>query len=148
MVHHTFKVRRTDDIGNIVGYTLNMYLTNNTLLLNGKDIDQFMNVHLPVLHEIMVMSVQQIHSVPMLNSILVEMMQQLLDQRSSMVNSNDKQERNANELDDQCDIDLNHSLQDGHLSQASGGDVETHFIYQQQNSIDPSQLKNWGAPEP
>ena len=35
IVQHTFKVRRNDESGNTVGYTLNLYLTNNTILLNG-----------------------------------------------------------------------------------------------------------------
>ena len=34
-----------------VGYTLNLYPTCNKLLLNGRDIDRFMESHLPKIHE-------------------------------------------------------------------------------------------------
>ena len=81
IVQHTFKVRRHIDNGCAVGYTLNMYLTNNTLLLNGKDLDRFMDVHLPVLHEIMCISVAKFRSIPTLNNLLADRMQQLLEQR-------------------------------------------------------------------
>ena len=72
IVQHTFKVRRTDETGSTVGYTLNLYLTNNTLLLNGKDFDRFMYMHLPVMHDIMTISVRQFRNVPALNSILAD----------------------------------------------------------------------------
>ena len=50
-------------------YTLNLYPTNNRLLLNGKDIDSFMNCHLPTLHEIMCTPIRnrQLRSLSQLN---------------------------------------------------------------------------------
>ena len=71
--------------GSTIGYTLNLYLTNNTLLLNGKDLVRFMNVHLPLLHEIMCISVEQFRNVATLNNLLAERMQQLLDQRANLL---------------------------------------------------------------
>ena len=83
IVQHTFKVRRYFDNGCAVGYTLNMYLTNNTLLLNGKDLDRFMDAHLPVLHEIMCISVAKFRSIPTLNNLSTDRMQQLLQCRTA-----------------------------------------------------------------
>ena len=68
-----------------MGYTLNLYLTNNTLLLNGKDLDRFMNVYLPLLHEIKCISEEQFRNVPTLNNLLAKRMQQLLDQRANLL---------------------------------------------------------------
>ena len=50
VVQQIYKVRQSDDTMN---YTLNLYPTKNTMLLNGKDIGRFMTDHLPVIHEIM-----------------------------------------------------------------------------------------------
>ena len=72
LVQHTFKVRRNAESGSTIGYTLNLYLTNNTLLLNAKDLYRFMNVHLPLLHEIMCISVEQFRNVPTLNNLLAK----------------------------------------------------------------------------
>ena len=67
------------------GVQLVIHLTNKTLFLNGKDLDRFMNVHLPFLHEIMCISVEQFRNVPTLNNFLAERMQQLLDQRANLL---------------------------------------------------------------
>ena len=88
LVQHTFKILRHADNRSTIGYTLNLYLTSNTLLLNGKDLDRFMNVHLSVLHEIMCISVKQFHYAPTLNNLLAEQMQQLLDQRENLLSQN------------------------------------------------------------
>ena len=58
MVQQTYFVKRILD-GSEVGYTLNLYPTNNKMLLNGKDIDQFMDEHLPEIHQITIQSFQK-----------------------------------------------------------------------------------------
>ena len=40
--------------GNSVSYTVNLYPTNNRLLINGKDVDKFMESHLVLLHQMMI----------------------------------------------------------------------------------------------
>ena len=48
VAQHTFRVSRT--VGeNQIGYTVNLYPTNNRLLINGKDVDRFMDNYLPLL---------------------------------------------------------------------------------------------------
>ena len=54
-----------------------------------------MCTHLPILHDIIVTSVQQFHNVPTLNNILADLMQQLLDQRALILN-NDSSSRSTN----------------------------------------------------
>ena len=46
MVQQTYFLKRQVN-GADTGYTLNLYPTNNKMLLNGKDIDWFMEAHLP-----------------------------------------------------------------------------------------------------
>ena len=58
MVQQTYFVKRILD-GSEVGYTLNLYPTNNKMLLNGKYIDQFMDEHLPEIHQITIQSFQK-----------------------------------------------------------------------------------------
>ena len=55
LVQQTYLVKR-DVNGVEVGFTLNLYPTNNKRLLNGKDVDQFMYKHLPKIHQIMIRS--------------------------------------------------------------------------------------------
>ena len=55
LVQQTYFVKR-DVNGVEVGFTLNLYPTNNKRLLNGKDVDQFMYKHLPKIHQIMIRS--------------------------------------------------------------------------------------------
>ena len=58
VVQHTFKVSRM--IGeNSVSYTVNLYPTNNRLLINGKDVDKFMESHLPLLHQMMIRALSE-----------------------------------------------------------------------------------------
>ena len=83
IVQHTFKVRRNTDPGHTVGYTLNLYLTNNTMLLNGKDIGKFMDVHLPLLYEIMCVSVKPYRDLPTFNRLLTQQLQVIMDQRNT-----------------------------------------------------------------
>ena len=52
VVQQTYKNQRSG-AEDFLGYTLNLYSTKNKMLLNGKDIDQFMDRHLPIVHEIM-----------------------------------------------------------------------------------------------
>ena len=52
IVKQTYRFRRIVD-GCGIRYTINLYSTNNRLLINKKDIDTLMDRHLPLLHEIM-----------------------------------------------------------------------------------------------
>lgn len=82
-VQQTYKVRRIDDTP---VYTLNLYPTKNTMLLNGKDIDRFMTEHLPVIHELMckAMNDMQLGSVSDFNRILSTELQRILQQREGV----------------------------------------------------------------
>ena len=64
-------------------YTLNLYPTNNTMLLNGKRYGKFIEEHLPTIHQIMCRAVQDqdIGSVAKFNEILGTQMQKVLDDR-------------------------------------------------------------------
>ena len=55
-----------------IGDTLNLYPTNNKMLLNGKDLDWFVDSHLPEIHNNMMQSVQKdgLVSVSNYNNIL------------------------------------------------------------------------------
>ena len=51
VIHQTYKVKWF--VGeNEVCYTLSLHSTINSMLMNGNDIGQFMDFHLPVLHEL------------------------------------------------------------------------------------------------
>lgn len=82
VVQHTFKVCRKVD-GNVVSYTINLYPTNNRLLINGKDVDKFMDAHLPLLHQMMInaMSENGFLGIDAMNRILADQMQAVLNQR-------------------------------------------------------------------
>ncbi|MEW8309202.1 MAG: hypothetical protein G8D88_18940, partial [gamma proteobacterium symbiont of Ctena orbiculata] len=84
VVQQTYRVKRFID-ENEVCYTLNLYPTNNSMLLNGRDIDQFMNFHLPVIHELMCKSVKDegLQSVSNYNFILATQFRKVLDERQS-----------------------------------------------------------------
>ena len=96
-VQHSYKVRRTAD-GLTTGYTLNLYPTKNRLLINGRDIDQLMDAHLPLLHEIMCTPVRtgKLASANQLNHILGTQLQSVLDSR--------QQRRSQNGNDNSKDI--------------------------------------------
>ena len=82
VVQQTYKVRRE---GHEKGYTLNLYPTNNALLLNGKFFGWFIEEHLPLIHQIMVTAVQDrdVGSVENFNHILSCQLQKVLDERQS-----------------------------------------------------------------
>ena len=63
-------------------YTLNLYPTNNTVLLNGKNYDKFIEDHLSVILQIMCGAVQDqnLGSVANFNEILGTQMQKVLDE--------------------------------------------------------------------
>ena len=77
LVQQTYKVTSTS---NERCYTLNLYPTNNTLLLNGKDYRKFIEEHLPTIHQIMCNAVQEqnIGSVANFNQILQCQLQKVL----------------------------------------------------------------------
>lgn len=52
VVQHMYRIKGIENDTQI-GYTINLYPTNNRLLVNGKDVDRFMDSHLPLLHKIM-----------------------------------------------------------------------------------------------
>ena len=82
VVQHTFKVSRM--IGeNSVSYTVNLYPTNNRLLINGKDVDKFMESHLPLLHQMMIRALSEdgFSGVESMNRMLADQMQFILNQR-------------------------------------------------------------------
>ena len=82
IVQNTYKVSRTID-GKVVGYTVNLYRTNNRLLINGRDVDKFMDSHLPLLHQVMIraMSESRFRDVDAVNRMLAEQMQTVLTER-------------------------------------------------------------------
>ena len=84
IVQQTYKVERPYN-GEQLGYTLNLYTTKNKLLLNGKDIDQFMDRHLPIIHEIMLKPIRdgQLRSVSHFNEILSSQINKVLQQRQA-----------------------------------------------------------------
>ena len=57
-----------------LGYTVNLYPTNNRILINGKDVDRFMDKHLPLLHEMMIKAMREFgfRGVEAMNNILCE----------------------------------------------------------------------------
>lgn len=69
-----------------MGFTPNLYPTNNKMLLNGKDIDQFMEVYLPEIHQIMLRSLQEsgLGSVAGYNDLQAAQLQGVLDNRQFM----------------------------------------------------------------
>ena len=82
MVQQTYFLKRQVN-GNETGYTLNLYPTKNKMLLNGKDVDWFMDSHLPEIHCCMIQAVQEegLGSVANYNHILVTQLQKVLDER-------------------------------------------------------------------
>ena len=82
VVQNTYKVSRTID-GKVVGYTVNLYRTNNRLLINGRDVDKFIDSHLPLLHQMMIraMSESGFRDVDAVNRMLAEQMQTVLTER-------------------------------------------------------------------
>ena len=76
-----------------MNYTLNLYSTKNTMLLNGKDIDRFMTGHLPVIHQIMCKAIrdEQLGSVENYNHILGTQLQEVLQQRENAMHTGSNQ---------------------------------------------------------
>ena len=83
IVQQTYKVRREVTPEQTAGYTINLYPTRNRILINGKDIDYFMDSHLPEVHKLMIKPLEAGHitGASELNEILGVQMQTLLDQR-------------------------------------------------------------------
>ena len=82
VVQQTYKVTRQHN-GLDVSYTLNLYPTRNSLLLNGKDTDTFIDSHLPTIHQLMSQTVQEweVENLANLNHILSEQFSKILEQR-------------------------------------------------------------------
>lgn len=89
VVQQTYKVKREVSSGELIGYTINLYTTCNRILINGKDIDLFMDEHLPAIHDYMMKPIDAgiLTGVRGLNHILQTEMQSLLDQRLKGINS-------------------------------------------------------------
>ena len=86
VVQHTFRVFRVMSYTQL-GYTVNLYPTNNRLLINGKDVDRFMDKHLPLLHEMMIKAMREFgfRGVEAMNNILCEQMRIVASQRRGVV---------------------------------------------------------------
>ena len=82
VVQQTYKVTRHHN-GLDVSYTLNLYPTRNSLLLNGKDTDTFIDSHLPRIHQLMSQTIQEweVENLANLNHILSEQFSKILEQR-------------------------------------------------------------------
>lgn len=86
-VQHTYKIKRDIGTDTQIGYTINLYPTNNRLLINGKDLDRFMDNHLPEVHRIMCTPFRsgRFSSTGQLNQILQTHLQLVLDKRQETV---------------------------------------------------------------
>ena len=113
IVQTTYKIKRNIETGFTVGYTLNLYPTNNRLLPNGKDIDSFMNCHLPTLHEIMCTPIRtgQLRSLSQLNIILETQLQAILSRRQNIVVHTDKTSNELDSSETQLTSDVNKDVQ-------------------------------------
>ena len=82
VVQQTYKVTRQHN-GLDVSYTLNLYPTRNSLLLNGKDTDTFIDSHLPTIHQLMSQTVKEweVENFANLNHILNDQFSKILGQR-------------------------------------------------------------------
>ncbi len=69
---------------------MNIYLTSNSVLINGKDVDRFMNNHLPIIHDIMWKPIKQgdFDNVMQLNRIIAEQLTHVIQQRHSDITRN------------------------------------------------------------
>ena len=113
IVQTTYKIKRNIETGFTVGYTLNLYPTNNRLLLIGKDIDSFMNCHLPTLHEIMCTPIRngQLRSLSQLNIILETQLQAILCRRQNIVVHTDNKSNELYSSETQLTSDVNKDVQ-------------------------------------
>ena len=82
MVQQPYKVVHQQE-GLDISYTLNLYPTKNSLLLNGKDTDRFIDSHLPTFHQVIVNTVHEwkVDNLANRNKILSEQFSQILKQR-------------------------------------------------------------------
>ena len=112
VVQQTYKVVRQQE-GLDISYTLNLYPTKNSLLLNGKDTDRLIDSHLPTIHQVMINTVQEwkVDNLANLNLILSEQFSQILRQR-------------------QLTVPPDHSPQRVHMSSPTN---ETHTVLKRTN---------------
>ena len=89
VVQQTYKFTRSHE-NEVIGYTLNLYPTRNSLLLNGKDTDTFIDVHLPAIHVLMCKTVKdwEVGSAENLNRILGEGFSHILASRQAKNSEN------------------------------------------------------------
>ena len=82
VVQQTYKFTRSCE-NDATGYTLNLYPTRNSLLLNGKDTDTFIDAHLPAIHALMCQTARdwEVSSAETLNHILSEQFKHILESR-------------------------------------------------------------------
>ena len=82
VVQHTYTVH----LKNNVGYTMNLYLTKCSLLINGKATMTFIDEHLPKIHEIMShMTVSGISvDIQALNGLLAAQLQKVINDKNSL----------------------------------------------------------------
>lgn len=83
VVQQTYKVRECEVNGQLIGYTLNLYITNNTILINGRALDKFVSDHLPVIHELMCKAIREgeFDDLQHLNVALAQELKCILDLR-------------------------------------------------------------------
>ena len=100
VVQHTFRVYRVID-ENRIGYTINLYPTNNRMLINGKDVDRFMDEHLPLLHGLMIEALSEFgfRGVEAMNNMLGEQMSVVAGRRRGEACSAIVTSENSNQSD-------------------------------------------------
>ncbi|MES9884384.1 MAG: hypothetical protein ABW185_26350 [Sedimenticola sp.] len=86
VVQQTYKIRDCEQNGQPAPYTLNLYTTNNRILINGKGTDKFITEHLPLIHEYIGRALKDWNfaNAQQINNVLAEEMQHLLDQRQHL----------------------------------------------------------------
>ncbi|MES9884858.1 MAG: hypothetical protein ABW185_28765 [Sedimenticola sp.] len=106
-VQLTYKVRRNPS--SRFGYTINLYVTNSTLLINGRDIERFMTEHLPIIHEIMWEPIRggEFQSVMQLNNILAHALSDVLRQLNGETSPQPTPPRPQTPVND-LDIEIGH----------------------------------------
>lgn len=115
MVQQTYRVRRTVEDGE-VGYTLNVYPTSNKMLLNGKDVDTFMDKHLPRIHEVMCQIVrdEELGNVARYNDILSSELTRVLYERQNTPTNNHLV---TDEQDGACNSRVKQNSRESHIQE-------------------------------
>lgn len=85
-VQITVRVNNTDG----ESYTVNMYNTTSKLLINGKNIDQFLNVDIKVIHDRLSSTLTSEHTLKSLNELLKSQLINLIEDRNQTHNKREK----------------------------------------------------------